>query len=223
MTTNLEQTEMGETNQLITSSEASEQAEPMDQGSPRPQASPNLSLITRLFATHSSGSNESCGTYITCKMSQLEEAAAKEFAEVTEFAQRESISEPLSITPSIPQYDHNRLSETSHPVVVFLDSPKQVINDPELEYPESAEKRPQTDSLTGSSTNGTALGDLLQVGTTKKRQTVPGASGEHVNIQPPITKFSDSDFRLISVWTLCWLYLDGNIASRCTKVTSRNQ
>ena len=129
MATIPEQTKMGETHQLITSSQANEHSEPMNKGSSRQQVSPNLSLLFRLFATDSSGSKESWGTYITCKMSQLEEAAAKKFVEVTEFAQRKSISGPLSITPSIQQYDHNRLSETSHAVVVFLDSPKQVVND----------------------------------------------------------------------------------------------
>ena len=56
--------------------------EAVDQGSSQQQSSPSLSLMSRLFATDSSGSNESCGTCITCKMSQfntckLEEAAAK--------------------------------------------------------------------------------------------------------------------------------------------------
>ena len=74
---------------LVTPSEQSvQQAESMDQGAVQLQQSPSESLISRFFATDSSGSNKSCGTYITCKMSQMEEAAARDFAEVTETAQR---------------------------------------------------------------------------------------------------------------------------------------
>ena len=47
----------------------SEQTETMDQESPQPQPSPSQSLISKFFATDSSGSNENCGTYITCKIS----------------------------------------------------------------------------------------------------------------------------------------------------------
>ena len=46
--------------------------------------SPNPSLISRYFGSDSSDSNESCGTYITCKMRQIEEVASMEFTEVTD-------------------------------------------------------------------------------------------------------------------------------------------
>ena len=38
------------------------------------------SLISRFFATDSSGSNESCETNITCKMNQLAERVAKHYS-----------------------------------------------------------------------------------------------------------------------------------------------
>ena len=79
----------------------------MDQGSSQQQASPNLSLISRFFATDSSASNESCGTYITCKMSQLADAAAKDFTEVTLTAGRKSVSEPLAFAPSVQPLESN--------------------------------------------------------------------------------------------------------------------
>ena len=52
--------------------------------------SPSVSLISRLFGSESSGSNESCGTYITCKMNRIEEAVARESTEASEPAGRES-------------------------------------------------------------------------------------------------------------------------------------
>ena len=72
-----------ETNLVTPSEQSVQQAESMDQGAVQLLQSPSQSLISRFFATDSSGSNESCGTYITCKMSQMEESAAREFAEVT--------------------------------------------------------------------------------------------------------------------------------------------
>ena len=74
------------TEQLQTSAERTEefdsadplpqQAVPMDQGIPQLQRSPSQSLFSRYFGTDSSDSNKSCGTYFTCKMSQMDEAAA---------------------------------------------------------------------------------------------------------------------------------------------------
>ena len=64
-----------------------------------------VAIVQFFFASDSSGSNGSGGTYITCKMSELEEAAPTEFVEETDFARRESISEPLVISPS---GHHNR-------------------------------------------------------------------------------------------------------------------
>ena len=40
-------------------------------------------------------------------MSQMEEAVSKEFSEITELAQQESISEPIKLTPSIQQCEYS--------------------------------------------------------------------------------------------------------------------
>ena len=66
----------------------------LDQEATLPQHSPGPSLVSRLFATDSSGSNESCETYLTCKLNQLTEKIALETPEVAEFSQKESIRKP---------------------------------------------------------------------------------------------------------------------------------
>ena len=170
----------------------------MDQGSSQQQASPSLVLISSRFATDSSGSNESCGTYITCKMSQLEETAAKEFTEVTQRAVRENVSEPLVNTASAQIPESNDLPETSRPVVVFLDSPRQVIDNPELEYSQPVEKRAQSASPSGSSTAEAALRVNMPVGVTKGSQKRPGLADKHVTIQQPTANYSDSEVGHIS-------------------------
>ena len=168
-----------------------EQREPMNQGSPQQQASPNQSLISRRFATDNSGSNESCGTYITCKMTQLDDAAAEEFTAMTELAQRESISVPLTIIPSVQQYEYDRLPVTSHPAVVFLDSPKQVSDNPELKYTEPAEKRPRFVSPSTISTAKVALRCHRPVGATKGSQKRPNVADKCVTNQPPFANYTD--------------------------------
>ena len=89
--------------------------------------------MSRLFDTENSGSNESCGTYITCKMSQLEEAAANEFTEVPATAERESVSDPLVVTTNVESEENNDQPEPNEPIVVFLDSPKPIHDEPEQE------------------------------------------------------------------------------------------
>ena len=102
--------------------------------------------------TDSSGSNESCGTYITCKMSQMEEAAARDFVEVTETAQRESVSEAMEVTLSAEQPTPDLTESTGLLKVVFLDP-----SAPEQKSIHSAQakllpKRPRvTPSASGSS------------------------------------------------------------------------
>ena len=55
-------------------------------------------------------------------MSQLEEAAAKEFTEVTVTAERESVSDPLVVTTNVESEENNNQPEPNEPIVVFLDS-----------------------------------------------------------------------------------------------------
>ena len=100
------QTDVMEAEDFASIQQPVQQTERMDQGLPQLQRSPSQSLISRFCATDSSGSDGSCGTYITCKMSQTEKAAAKDFAKVTEIAQRESISEAMELIPCIQQYEY---------------------------------------------------------------------------------------------------------------------
>ena len=97
----------------------------VDQEATQPQHSPGPSLVSRLFATDSSGSNESCETYITCKLNQLTEKITLETPEFAEFSQKESISEVIALTPSVQQYEYFQLDRSSHSQVTFLDSPKE--------------------------------------------------------------------------------------------------
>ena len=124
----------------------------MDQGTPQLQRCPSQSLVSRFFGKDSSGSNESCGTYITCKMIQMEEAAATDFAEVTEMAQRESVSEATESTPEVQQHELSSARVISHPKVVFLDPPDSVQEAPEPEQSNTSLKRPRS-SLPSSSSS----------------------------------------------------------------------
>ena len=131
-------------------------------------------------------------------MSQLEEAAAREFTEVTETADRESVSELLVITPSAQLPESIELPEPSSPVVVFLDSPRQIIDNPEPENSEPAEKRARSASPSGSSTAEAALRGNMPVGVTEGSQKRPAIVDKHVTIQQPTTNHSDSEYGHIS-------------------------
>ena len=120
---NSDQTAAMETNPTVSEGQSELQVEPEDQRAEQLQQSPSPTLVSRFLATDSSGSLESCGTYITCKMSQLEEAAAKDFAEVTEAAQRESISEAMEVTVNPEQSSSGQIQSSRRPQVVFLDPP----------------------------------------------------------------------------------------------------
>ena len=120
MTTNPVQSGVEEAHELIPAVPPTEQTETMDLESLRLNRSPSQSLISLFFATDSSGSNENCGIYNTCKTSQVEEAAAKYFTELTDQAQRESISEPIEITPCIQQNGYGVCKEPAFPKLCFL-------------------------------------------------------------------------------------------------------
>ena len=144
--------------------------EPMVQETSQPQASPTVSVLSRFFGTESSGSNESRGTYITCKMSQLEEAAAKEFTEVTATADRESVSDPLVVTTNVEPEEDNDEPEANEPIVVFLDSPKSIHDESQQEPSGLTRKRSRSVSLSGSSTAEAAMRGNLPVGAMKGSQ-----------------------------------------------------
>ena len=131
-------------------------------------------------------------------MSQLEEAAAREFTEVTGTAERESVSDPLVNTPSTQLPESNELPEPSRPVVVILDSPRPVIDNPEPENSEPPEKRAPSASASGSSTAETALRGIKPVGVTKGSQKRPANVDKRVTIQQTTTNYSDSEFGQLS-------------------------
>ena len=65
-------------------SQGIDQTQVGDHGAHELPHTPNPFMISRLFVSDSRGSNKRRGTYITCKMSQLEEASIRDFTEVTE-------------------------------------------------------------------------------------------------------------------------------------------
>ena len=156
-TTVAEQLEANTAPQSGTPDQENQAQEPMLQETSQPQASPTVSVMSRLFGTESSGSNESCGTYITGKMRQLEEAAAKEFTEVAATAERESVSDPLVVTTNVESEENDDQLEPNEPIVVFLDSPKPIHDEPEQERTGLTRKRSRSVSLSGSSTAEAAM------------------------------------------------------------------
>ena len=89
------------------------QANQGDQEAIQPHHSPGPSIISRFFATDSSGSNESCETYITWKWNQLTERVALDMYEITEFAKKESISEAIALAPNVQHYEYFQLQGNS--------------------------------------------------------------------------------------------------------------
>ena len=168
----------------------------MDQGTPQLQRSPSQSLTSRFFGTDSSEPNESCGNYITCKMSQLEEAAAKDSAEVTEMAQRESISEAMELAPGVQQLEIGSAPVISHPKVVFLDPPDSVQEAPEPEQPNTTPKRLGRSPPSSSSAIGPTPGD--QTLTTVLQRNEQDGDDTPVTIRPPFTQLSESEFERAS-------------------------
>ena len=123
--TNPEQLASNETPAIQSTGFSISPATDVDQEVAQPQQSPGPSLISRFFATQSSGSNESCETYITCKLNQLAVKVALETSEVTEFSQQESFSEAITLTPSVQHYKYFQLERSSCPQIAVLDSPKE--------------------------------------------------------------------------------------------------
>ena len=169
----------------------------MDQGVAQLQQSPSQSLISRFFATDSSGSNESCGTYITYKMSQMEEAAARDFAEVTETAHRESVSEAMEVTLSAEQPTPDLTESTGLLKVVFLDPSSPEPNSTHSAQPELLPKRP----LVTPSASGSSIGTepfLPGPSAMESRQGKLQGQDSPVTIPPSIGDLSESDFGRVS-------------------------
>ena len=184
-TTAAEQLDANTAPQSGTPDQENQAQEPMVQETSQLQTSPTVSVMSRLFGTENSGSNESCGTYITCKMSQLEEAAAKEFTEVAAKAERESVSDPLVVTTNVESEVNDDQPEPNEPIVVFLDSPKPIYDEPEQERTGLARKRSRSVSLSGSSTAEAAMRGNLPVGAMKGSQKRPLTTDKRVTIRPP--------------------------------------
>ena len=165
----------------------------MDQASPQLQRSPSQSLISRFSGTDSSGSNDSsCGTDITCKMRQVEEAAAKDFAEVTEMAQRESVSEAMELTPEVQQHEISSTQVISHPKVVFLDLPDSVQEAPEPEQPNTSPKRPRSSPPSSSFAIGLTPGDQTLTTVLQSQRNDQDGDDTPVTIFPPFIELSES-------------------------------
>ena len=165
----------------------------MDQGAAQLQQSPSQSLISRFFGTDSSGSNESCGTYITCKMTQMEEAAAKDFAEVIEAAQRESVSEAMEIAHNTEQTSSGEVQSTNSPQVIFLNP---TASRPDCTQPEQAELLPKRPRLAKTA-------PAPSVGIDQTQQDIAGLTStqnerqvqdDSVTVLRPFGNISESDF-----------------------------
>ena len=180
--------------EVVSPTERSEQqAVAMDQGATQLQQSPSQSLISQFFGTDSSGSNESCGTYITCKMSQMEQAAAKDFAEVTETAQRESVRETIEITGNAEQPSNGQTQSANCPQVVFLDPTASGLNCIQPEQTEVLPKRPRlTHSASGSSI-GINQTEQKSTGVTSSQNELQ-VRDSPVTLLPPFGNIRQSDF-----------------------------
>ena len=176
-----------ETNPIVSDEQSELQAEPEDQRAEQLQQSPSPTLISRFLATDSSGSTESCGTYITCKMSQLEEAAAKDFAEVTDAAQRESISEAMEVTVNPEQSSSGQIQSSCRPQVIFLDPPDSQTHGSQTGLVGPSSKRSRSSLSESGSSVGTepALKDL--VAATPGQTGVPSSNSP----LPPPPLFGD--------------------------------
>ena len=179
---NSDQTAAMETNPTVSEEQSELQAEPEDQRAEQLQQSPSPTLVSRFLATDSSGSTESCGTYITCKMSQLEEAAAKDFAEVTEAAQCESISEAMEVTVNPEQSSSGQIQSSRRPQVKFLDPPDSQTNGSQTGLVGTSSKRSRNSLSESGSSVGTepSLRDLVA---TTSGQT--GVSSTNSALPPP--------------------------------------
>ena len=165
----------------------------VDQDVARLQQSPGPSLISRFFATDGSGSNQSCETCITCKLNQLAEKVALETPEVTEFSQKESISEAIPLTPSVQHYEFFQIERSSCPQVIFLDSPKEAGTSRCPEPEALAAKKPRMTPPQCSSSGNGVPADPPAADLTTRRQIASDSEGEQIEIEPPIANYSSSE------------------------------
>ena len=115
-------------------------------------------------------------------MSQLEEAAAKDFAEVTEAAQRESISEAMEVTVNPEQSSSGQIQSSRRPQVIFLDPPDSQTHGSQTGLVGPSSKRSRNSLSESGSSVGTepSLRDLVA---TTSGQT--GVSTTNSALPPP--------------------------------------
>ena len=176
------------TNELLVA-----QAQSVEQTRQEKPDSPSPTLFSRLFGSESSGSNESCGTYITCKMSQMEETAAREFNAVTESAGRERLSEANMFNLTVQDYEQCRQQFDESPVVTFLSSPSGSAGHSTSEVADVAAKRPRVSSPLPDSSSVYPGQHPCTTGTQVPITEGSDSEGEHFSIQPPFPSFDGSD------------------------------
>ena len=132
------------------------------------------------------------------EVSQSEEAAARKLAEVTELARRESVSEPIALTPSVQSKKYYRLQENPFPEVTFLDTRVEVVNQPELERLDVASKMPRTSSLPSHTTAATTFRPRSFSSTTVQRLDETDSEVQRISIHLPFALNSDSDIQQLT-------------------------
>ena len=191
--TNPEQLASNETLAIESTGLSISPATEVDQEVAQPQQSPGPSLVSRIVATDSSGSNERCETYITCKLNQLAEMVALETSEVTEFSQKESVSEAITLTPNVQHYEYFQLERSSCPQVIFLYSPKEAGTSSCPEPEALAAKKPRMTPPQCSSSGTDVPADPPAAVSATRRQTASDSEGEQVEIEPPFANYSSSE------------------------------
>ena len=154
--------------------------------------SPSVSLISRLFGSESSGSNESCGTYITCKMNQMKEAVARESAEASEPAGRESVSE-IFLNPTVQDCEFSGQQVDGPPIVTFLDSPPRSAFQNSADMTDIAAKKPRVSFPSQGSGSEPLVQHSANPGVEATMTTVSESEKEQFSIQPPFSPFDDSE------------------------------
>ena len=195
---NPEQSASNETPAIESTELSISPATEVDQEVTQPQQSPSPSLVFRFFATDSSGSNESCETYITCRLNQLAGKIALETSEVTEFSQKESISEAITLTPSVQHYEYSQLERSSCHQVLFLDSPKEAGTSGCPEPEALAAKKPRMTPPQCSSAGTDIPADPTAAVSDTWRQTASDSEGEQIEIEPPFANYSSSEIGHLS-------------------------
>ena len=97
----------------------------MDAESTQPQTPVDPPTLSRLLATDSSGSGESCEAYLARKLQDMEEQITLQpLGSTIETPRLQSTSEQIEITPKANAINWNLRCGLDEPRVTFLDDPK---------------------------------------------------------------------------------------------------